>query len=313
MPGPPESRHSGHLPAVLEALFVTMLWSSSWVLIKFGLRDIPALTFAGLRYFLAFLCLMPFAFSPSGRAAIRRLTGRQWALLTILGVIYYALTQGTQFIGLSLLPAVTASMMLNCTSAVVALTGVFLLSERPSPLQWSGVVLNLAGVVIYFYPAAFAHGEWVGIAVMALGLAANSGSSLLGRYINRDRVIPALTVTTVSMGIGSLLMLAGGTGAQGLPPLKASSWAIIAWLAVVNTALAFTLWNRTLQVLSAVESTIINSTMMIQIACLAWIFLDESLTPQKIAGLVLAGAGAVLVQLRRTSRDREGSGETAKR
>ncbi len=313
MSGSSSPRHPGHLSAVLEALFVTALWSSSWILIKFGLHDIPALTFAGLRYFLAFLCLLPFAVAPSTRAAIRNLTARQWALLTALGVVYYALTQGTQFIGLSLLPAVTASMMLNCTSAVVALVGVFLLSERPSPLQWAGVILNLAGVLIFFYPAAFAHGEWVGIAVMALGLAANSGSSLLGRYINRDRAIPALAVTTVSMGVGSLLMLAGGIAAQGLPPLKASSWAIIAWLAVVNTALAFTLWNRTLQVLSAVESTIINSTMMIQIACLAWIFLGESLSPQKIAGLVLAGAGAVLVQLRRSSRLRKGNGETAKR
>lgn len=305
MSGSSSSRHSGHLSAVLEALFVTALWSSSWILIKFGLHDIPALTFAGLRYFLAFLCLLPFAVAPSTRAAIRNLTGRQWALLTALGVVYYALTQGTQFIGLSLLPAVTASMMLNCTSAVVALAGVFLLSERPSPLQWAGVILNLAGVLIFFYPAAFAHGEWVGIAVMTLGLAANSGSSLLGRYINRDRAIPALAVTTVSMGVGSLLMLAGGIAAQGLPPLKASSWAIIAWLAVVNTALAFTLWNRTLQILSAVESTIINSTMMIQIACLAWIFLDESLSPQKIAGLVLAGAGAVFVQLRHTRRRKD--------
>jgi drug/metabolite transporter (DMT)-like permease len=313
MSGSSSSRHPGHFSAVLEALFVTALWSSSWILIKFGLHDIPALTFAGLRYFLAFLCLLPFACAPSGRAAIRRLTGRQWALLTALGVIYYALTQGTQFIGLALLPAVTASMLLNCTSAVVALSGVFLLAERPSPMQWSGVTLNLAGVLIFFYPAAFAHGEWVGIAVMVVGLAANSGSSLLGRYINRDRAIPALTVTAVSMGIGSLLMLAGGVAAQGLPALKASSWAIVVWLAVVNTALAFTLWNRTLQVLSAVESTIINSTMMIQIACLAWVFLDESLSAQKIAGLMLAGAGAILVQLRRSSSVRKGNGETVKR
>ena len=42
-----------HRNALLQALFVTFLWSTSWVLIKLGLRDIPALTFAGLRYGLA--------------------------------------------------------------------------------------------------------------------------------------------------------------------------------------------------------------------------------------------------------------------
>jgi hypothetical protein len=52
---------TGHHPAhVLQALLVTFLWSTSWVLIKIGLVDIPALTFAGLRYALATLVLLPF-------------------------------------------------------------------------------------------------------------------------------------------------------------------------------------------------------------------------------------------------------------
>lgn len=49
---------SGHHAAVLQALLVTFLWSTSYVFIKVGLRDIPALTFAGLRYGLAAVCLV---------------------------------------------------------------------------------------------------------------------------------------------------------------------------------------------------------------------------------------------------------------
>jgi drug/metabolite transporter (DMT)-like permease len=88
-------------------------------------------------------------------------------------------------------------------------------------------------------------------------------------------------------------------GAQGFPPLLPVHWAIIAWLAVVNTAFAFTLWNRTLHTLSAMESSIINNTMLFQIALLAWLFLDEQLTWPKIAGMVLAAAGTLVVQVRR--------------
>jgi len=47
---------------VLLALLVTLIWSTSWVFIRIGLKDIPALTFAGLRYFFAFLFLIPFLF-----------------------------------------------------------------------------------------------------------------------------------------------------------------------------------------------------------------------------------------------------------
>ena len=50
---------SNHTRAVLEALFVTFLWSSSYVFIKVGLADTPALTFAGLRYALAAVVLLP--------------------------------------------------------------------------------------------------------------------------------------------------------------------------------------------------------------------------------------------------------------
>jgi len=81
--------------------------------------------------------------------------------------------------------------------------------------------------------------------------------------------------------------------------LSLKGWGIIVWLALVNTAFAFTLWNRTLQVLSAVESSIINNTMLIQIAVLAWVFLGESLGALEIVGLGLAALGTLLVQLRR--------------
>jgi drug/metabolite transporter (DMT)-like permease len=43
-------------------MFVVSLWATSWVLIKIGLQEIPALTFAGLRYALASLVLLPAAF-----------------------------------------------------------------------------------------------------------------------------------------------------------------------------------------------------------------------------------------------------------
>jgi len=53
-----------------------------------------------------------------------------------------------------------------------------------------------------------------------------------------------------------------------------------------------------LRTLTAMESSIINGTMLIQIAILAWIFLGEGISLQEIIGMAVAAAGAVLVQLR---------------
>jgi drug/metabolite transporter (DMT)-like permease len=287
-----------HLGAALQALLVTFLWSTSWVLIKIGLNDIPALTFAGLRYSLAFLCLLPLALRPAGLISLRDLSGRRWARLIILGLLFYAVTQGAQFLGLAYLPAVTVSLLLNFTTIVVALLGIFLLAERPTVLQWSGVFLNIVGIVIYFYPVAIPASQVVGLIVVVVGVLANAGSSILGRRVNRDGDIPPLTVTIVSMGVGAIVLLVTGVLTQGLPPLSPVHWAIIGWLAVVNTAFAFTLWNHTLRTLSAMESSIINSTMLVQIAILAWLFLGEQLTWREGIGMVLAGLGALIVQVR---------------
>jgi len=139
------------------------------------------------------------------------------------------------------------------------------------------------------------------VAIAIVGVIANAGSSLLGRYINRMETISPLQVTIVSMGIGSALLLIAGVITQGFPPLSLTNWLAVLWLAVVNTAVAFTLWNKTMRVLSAMESSIINSTMLIQIAILAWIFLGERVNWQEGIGMVLAAVGVMIVQIRKKS------------
>ena len=288
---------SPRLRAILQALLVTFLWSTSWVLIKVALAEIPPLTFAGLRYTLAFLILLPGL--RKQRAALRALSARDWTRLAALGLVFYTLTQGGQFLTLNHLEAVTFSLLLNFTSVLVAFFGIVALREVPSRLQWGGMVVFLAGVLLYFLPISGSGQPVLGFALAGLTVCANAAAAVLGRSVNRGAAIPPLAVTATSMGIGALSLLGIGLAVQGLPPISPTGWVIVAWLAVVNTALAFTLWNRSLRELSAVESSIINSTMLVQIAVLAWLFLGERLAWRDVAGLVLATVGIVIAQLRR--------------
>jgi drug/metabolite transporter (DMT)-like permease len=288
-------RPSAHARAVLTALAVTFLWSTSWVLIKIGLRDLPPLAFAGLRYGLASLCLAAILWHR--RASLPRPSRWAWAELASLGVLFYAVTQGAQFVALAHLPAATLNLILGLSPLTVALLGVGLLGERPTRGQWLGIGIALAGAGTYFSPFRFDPAQAAGFGVGALALAANAVSSILGRNVNRRGDLSPLMVTTVSMGIGAFLLLAVSVPTQGLPRLGIVHWAIVGWLAVVNTALAFTLWNYSLRTLSATESSVINNTMLIQIPILVWLTLGERLTGQEIAGLTVAGVGTLLVSL----------------
>lgn len=293
------STNSSRISAFFIAVFVVFLWATSWVLIKIGLEDIPALTFAGLRYTLAFLVLLPGLFLTGRGSGLRVIPKRSWIKLFFLGLLLYTATQGAVFLALAYLPAVTVNLLWSFSTITVALIGIRVLDERPTSLQWAGVILATFGALIYFYPVSFPRNYQIGILVSTIGVLANAGASILGRDINRSGEINPLLVTVISMGVGSVVLLISGLTLQGMQEIGIRGWAIIAWLAVVNTALAFTLWNLTLRTLSATESSVINSTMLIWIPILAVIFLDERITTQEIIGLVVAGLGTLIVQIRR--------------
>lgn len=288
--------------ALLLAVLVTIIWSTSWVLIKIGLKDVPALTFAGLRYMLASLIFFPLLIKKSMRDQIKQLSSRDWLSMVSLGVILYLFGQGGQYLGLAFLPSVTVSLILNLSALFVALVSSVTIKERLTWLQWVGVLLNLAGVLIYFNPSNGGTGSWLGWMFAFLSLLGNSIGSIIGREVNRKAHIHPLVITGISMTIGSVLMLITGIAWQGLPALSAQSIWIIIILAVVNTAVSFTLWNYTQQTLMATETTILNNTMLVYISILAWIFLDEKQTSLGIVGLALALLGAMVVQIRLKKR-----------
>lgn len=292
------NKNPSQLSAIAIALLVTFLWSTSFVIIKIGLAEIPPLTFAGLRYTIAFLALLPLAFRKNIRNEISQLNKQDWIKLILLGFTFYTFTQGAQFLGLSLLPAVTVSLLLNFTPIVVAVMGIFILSEKPSLLQWLGTLLFLAGVLVYFYPVLLNDSLTLGLIVMGFGVLANAGSAIIGRDVNRSFSLSPITITIISMGIGGIVLLISGITFQGLPAISTENFLYLLWLAIINTAFAFTLWNLSLRTLTAMESSIINGTMLIQIAFLARIFLGEEITTKEATGMLIAALGAVLVQLK---------------
>ncbi len=280
-------------------MLVTFLWSTSFVLIKWGLVEIPPITFAGLRYVLAFFCFLPFIAKKKYVLEIKQLKFTQWKKLIMLGLVFYTFTQGAQFLGLSLLPSVTVQLMLNFAPLIVAILGIFFLSEKPSIQQWAGASLFIVGVITYFFPISLIGNKAIGLFVMFIGALSTAASAIIGRDINRNQNISPIVISFISMGIGAFVLLIVGIIMSGFPVVSFKVWIIIIWLAIINTALAFTLWNQTLRTLTALESSIIDGTRLIQIAILTWYFLGENITFQEGLGMIIAAIGVVLVQIRK--------------
>ena len=288
-----------HRRAIALAVLVTVLWSSSWVLIRFGLddADLPPITFAGLRYGAAALVLWAsLAVRVRQGDALPRPSGRDLGVYAALGLVFYGVTQGAQFVAIDRQPAATTSLLLSLTPLIVAGVGVVALGESVTRRQVVGAVLVVGGAALYL--AGDLGATTVGLIAAGIGVAANATSSIAGRSVNRRSTSSPLVVTTVSMSVGAAALIVVGLVIDGVPTLSAEAVGIIAWLAVVNTALAFTLWNVSLRSLTAVESAGINNLMLVQIALLAWAFLDEAPGVFGFFGIVVVSAGVFLTQTR---------------
>ena len=302
MPASPRTGRQ-HALAVLQGLLVALLWSTSWILAKIGLDDLglEPLSFAGLRYALAAAILLPFGIRAMRAAhGTEPLSGRHLARVAGYGLLFVAIAQGAQFASLAVLPATAVSLILASIPAWVAIIALAGRAERPTAGQLAGIGLLTAGAVLYFGPFELEPGAGIGLVAAALCVAAAAVSSHLGRGLARDvahRLGGPIGITAASMAVGGVALLAVGVALEGWPELDWAGWAIVAWLAVVNTAFAFTLWNHTLRTLTAVESSVVNNTMTIQIAILAVVFLGERLDALQLAGLLLAAIGAAAVQL----------------
>ena len=301
-----------HAMAVLQALFVTFLWSTSWILIKIGLDDLDLapISFAGLRYALAAAILLPFGIRAM-RSARSEAPPDRWLLVRvgIYGLLFVAVAQGAQFAALSVLPATAVSLVLSSIPAVVALMALAGRHERATIGQAAGIGLLTVGALLYFGPFEVRPDAAFGFVAAGVCVLAAALSSHLGRRLARDTISKLggpVGLTASSMAVGAVALLAVGVALEGWPQPDLQGWLIIGWLAVVNTAIAFTLWNHTLRTLTPVESSVVNNTMTIQIAVLAVVFLSERLEAWQLMGLLLAAAGAAIVQVAPVLRSRYG-------
>ena len=279
------------------AIIVTILWSFSFIIISVGLEEIPPVTFAALRYLLAFLFQVPIFLFTKNRISLKTLTKADWRTFILYGIIFYTINQIIPFIALTYISPIIFSMVMNFTVLAVALLGVLFLKEKLAWMQIIGIIVFIAGVFFYFFPLGQVELNWIGVGIAFIGVMSNAVATIMGRAVNRQGKYSPFIVTFISMGIGSVLMFIIALIVEGFPQLPLWAWGLIALLALVNTALAFNMWNFSQRTLTATEITMINNLMLVEIAILSWLFLDATLTIKQIVSIIVVLVGIAVVQL----------------
>jgi drug/metabolite transporter (DMT)-like permease len=277
---------------IVPFLFV-LLWSSSFIASKTGLRDLSPLLFVAIR--LALCAAVLLALMAVRRESWRPLAGGKWFHCSVAGALLNALTLMPPHVGMRFVPAAHIALVQSLTPLLTAVLGVVLLHEPLRSRQWIGLVLGMGGVAIVVGPAAFGsatHLEGLSLAFLGvIGLVA--GTLYFGRFCRDIPLLPGATVQFVSGASVSAL-------SAWLLETPIAHWtndaiAAVAWNTVVVSLAGMGLYACMLARDSAARVSANFYLVPGTAALLSWIVLGERLTPLAVAGLVVASVGCALV------------------
>jgi drug/metabolite transporter (DMT)-like permease len=287
----------------LYALLV-LIWSSTWVAIKIGLEDAPALLGAGVRFALAGVLLLGYA------AARRRPLKTDRLLAVILGLLPFAFCYGLGYSAgppEQYIPSGLTAVLFGVMPLYTAILAAALLQDEPLRARTLlGVALALAGLSLAFAESLELGSEEraaLGAAAVVLSpLGAALGNIALKR---RAGGLDAIVLNGWGMlvGGGLLLALSAATEHWGDAAWGAKALGSILYLAVVGSAVAFVTLTVLLREMSAQASSFI--ALMIPFGALAFgaVLYDESITARAVAGAALVVAGLIAARSRARTRE----------
>ncbi|HBH38896.1 MAG TPA: EamA family transporter [Curvibacter sp.] len=293
--------HRGDSQALLRAmpLVFVLIWSTGFIVARYGMPHAPPLSFLAWRYVLSILCFLPWILLarvawPAARA--------QWLHLGVTGVLMHAGYLGGVW------AAVKAGMGSGLVALVVGLQPVLTaiwLSSRGSAVtrrQWLGLALGFAGLTLVVARKFGAGGEAtafnMGLAVLAL-LSITVGTLYQKHFVapcdvrsaNAVQLLAALVVTLpLALVETEAVRWIGAPGSMNWELIGAMAWSVLG-LTLGGSSLLYLLIQRG----AATSVTSLLYLVPPTTALMAWVLFAEPITLTTLVGTALTAIGVSLV------------------
>lgn len=275
----------------MPAVFV-LIWSTGFIVARYGMPHAPPMKFLVVRYALSILCFLPWI--ALARVAWPR-QGVQWLHLAVTGVLMHAIYLGGVW------AAVKAGMGSGLSALIVGLqpvlTAIWLSATggRVTRRQWTGLVLGFAGLVMVVSRKFGQGGEanWLNLSFAVAALL----SITLGTLYQKRFVAPCDVRSANAVQLSAALLL---TLPLALLETEAMHWnAELRW-AMAWSVLALTLGGSSLLYLLIQRGAATSVTSLMYLvppvtALIAWLLFAEPITALTVAGTALTALGVALV------------------
>jgi drug/metabolite transporter (DMT)-like permease len=286
--------------ADLAALLVVTIWGINFVFTKSALDEFDPLAFTALR-FLGMLALGwgILLWRRWSTSADQRVARADLPRIALAGVLGYTLYITMSIIGQSYTTAFSSALLIATAPLFTALLLWGLRAERIGPGHLLGMLISLAGVVVFLAEKLQSGLTGAGIGDLislasAFFFAAYTVTNkpLLTRY-------PAPVITAYTMSIGTIpviLLALPAVFAQEWGAVSPAGWVTLGWSIVFPVYFAWTVWSWASARIGVARTAVFMYLVPIIGGLTSWLLLAEDFGPQKVLGALLTLAGLVLAR-----------------
>ena len=286
---------AGRAMVAAPFLFV-LLWSSSFITAKIGLRHLSPLLFVAIRLVACAVVLT--ALMVLLKQSWRPVADWKWLHCGIAGALMNGIGLMAPHVGLLTAPAAQIALVQSLTPLLTAIFGMMLLRERLRMGQWLGLVLGVAGVALVVGEAALeSAARFQGLVLAFVGvLGLVAGTLYFGRFCRGVPLLPGATAQFLSAATVASL----GTWLLEIPH---ADWTESALAAIAWNTIMVSLGGMGLYFAMLVRGTVARASANFYLvpgtaALLGWLFLGERLSFFAVIGLVTASIGCWLVNVK---------------
>ena len=276
-------------------ILLSLIWGTSYILIKKGLVAFSSTQVACLR-----LSVASVSFFPVMLRRFRRIDWARWKALLQVGLWGFGIPAFLFAIAQTQISSSMAGILNSLTPLFTLLLGIMFFGLRASWAKGVGVLLGLAGaatLILMGHGAGIEGNAWYGLLVMLGAICYAASSNIVGAQLRDMNSITISAAAFAMIGLPAVAYLFSTDFLATLahePGAWQAFWAVVV-LALFSTVLASVIFFQLVQITSPVFASMIS--YLVPIVAVSWgVFDGESISVMHLLGMALILSGVYLVK-----------------
>ena len=283
---------------VFLAIIACLLWSSAFVGVKIGLQYHTPLQFAGIRFTISGIMLVPVI---GNFSRLWKETKENFGFVLLIAFLQVVLQYSLFYTGISMVPSSIAAMVIGSSPLFIAIVAHYTISnDSMTRVKLSSIFLGIVGVAIISMRKQLPSGAEIALPGIFILLLNNIVSGISNVVIaQKKHTISPLVLTSSSLFIGGIILFLISIPVEGLSNMDFpfEYYVALSWLSFLSAA-AISIWNTLLRRPGVKVSNLNIWKFLIPVsgAILSWIILpNESPDIVSIIGMIVIASSLLIL------------------